>query len=110
MPQKLTDRTSMWSVKMPNPMSLDFTPDWKKLYTAEQANEDLQDFKFEGPGWYLIKEDTLLVVPVDTSTKSLPWKREWPKDQLFLFMVWNGSNPRDALNSVINAPVRQSEV
>jgi hypothetical protein len=40
-----------------------FEPDYAKCYTASEAEHELTNFKFIGPGWYITKTDTLLVVP-----------------------------------------------
>jgi ribosomal protein L7/L12 len=83
-------------------------PDWSEVWTARNAEEQLQGFAFKGPGWYLSSTDTLLVTPCGAVEEgSTPWQWKWPEDQLFRFNVYNHRNPADGFNQIINAPVRE---
>jgi hypothetical protein len=93
----------------------EFEPDWVKRYTAAQAEADLTFFKFKGPGWYVEKYGTMLVVPdaevkysgsyKDDAAKG-PWRSKWPKSQAFWFFYYDGRNPAAAFNALANAPTR----
>lgn len=91
--------------------SLNFLPDWTHVWTAEEAEEQLSGFKFSGPGWYLTKSDSILVLPMrggpgaELSVNNT-WRQLRPKGERFTFMVYNGYNPCAAFNAVANAPVR----
>jgi hypothetical protein len=68
-------------------------PDWKKLYTPAAAEADLKGFKFLGPGWYNSPTETVLVIPSAV-------------EEQFYFWVYDGRNPAEGFNQIINAPVR----
>jgi hypothetical protein len=86
-----------------------FKCDWSRMYTAEQAEEELREFKFEGPGWYLGKNnDVLLVIPCDREIKDW-WHKKWEERERFYFMVYNNRNPADAFNAIVNAPTRRDD-
>ncbi len=97
-----------------------FEPDWARCWTASEAEHELTNFKFLGPGWYLTKTDTMLVVPdgdveytgaeqVQNNPKRGPWKRAWRAGQKFWFFIYNGRNPVDSFNAIACAPVRVDE-
>jgi hypothetical protein len=86
-----------------NPADIDFafsfSPDWSVSLTADQAETEMKAFKFEGVGWYILKNlDTVLVHLVPGAEPGY-----------YQFEVWNGRNPADALNWMINAPTRRDE-
>jgi len=56
-------------------------PDWSMTGSAAYLEEQLTDFKFDGPGFYLGDGEFLLVVPLDPTPQ--PWKQRWPKETLF---------------------------
>ena len=89
----------------------DFEPDYAKVFTASEAEVQLKDFTFLGPGWYHTRTDSLLVVPdAELADDQRPWGLEWPKDQRFWFFVYNGRNPYSSFKAVaVCAPVRQNE-
>lgn len=97
-----------------------FEPDWARCWTASEAEHELANFKFSGPGWYVTKTDTLLVVPdgdVDVeytgsyknNPERGPWKRARRAGQKFWFFVYDGRNPVDSFNAIANAPARVDE-
>jgi hypothetical protein len=94
-----------------------FEPDYAKCYTASEAEHELTNFKFIGPGWYITKTDTLLVVPDGdveytgsiVASKKSPWRQSWKAGQKFWFFVYNGRNPADSFNAITNAPTRADE-
>lgn len=77
-----------------------FRPDWQKLFSVPEAERELHGFKFNGVGWYLLEEDSILVaeasVPVDGD--GMP---------RYLFCVYNNRNPIEAFKSIATAPIRQ---
>jgi hypothetical protein len=82
----------------------DVQADWTKVWTIEQIEHELTDFKFNGPGWYHSMNDTLLIFPIGEHKE--PWKQTWKKHQRFKVMVYNERNPANAFNLIINAPTR----
>ena len=103
-----------------------FEPGYAKCYTASEAEHELTNFKFSGPGWYITKTDTMLVVPdgdveytgsrrkstissCKDNPKKGPWKQVWKAGQKFWFFVYNERNPSDSFNAICNAPVRVDE-
>ena len=71
------------------------TPDWTSVWTPDQAEKELENFKWQGAGWYINKSDTLLVTPFGDD------------GHFFKFNVYNGRNPAEDFNWVVNAPVRK---
>ena len=89
----------------------EFMPDWRQRMTAAQAEEQLHNFQFKGPGWYTYAGDTLLVVPdgqfeYPPRLESNVWEARWPDTQVFWFMVYAKRNPSVAFNAIANAPSR----
>ena len=82
-----------------------FKPDWTNTYTAWKAEQELKDFKFEGPGWYLVGDDTLLVIPVDRNMPEI-WNKTWTETERFNFHYYVGRNPASIFNAIVNAPTR----
>jgi hypothetical protein len=82
-----------------------FMPDRSAVWTAEKAESELKDFKFNGTGWYIGKTDTMLVLPCGNSEKG---EKEGEKE-VYRFCVYNGRNPVNAFTWVIRAPVRLDE-
>jgi len=71
-------------------------PSWTQVYTIAEAEEQLKDFKFKGPGWYKKGEDTLLVLPND------------PKGTTYLFAVYNYRDARVSFQNIAALPVRNN--
>ena len=72
-------------------------PSWTAIWTPEQAESSLENFKFKGDGWYYTKTDSLLVQKVDS---------ERYRFQIFCIP----SNEIQAeLEWMINAPVREDK-
>lgn len=86
----------------------DFRPDWTKFYTKTEAEKELPGFNFHGPGWYLHRNDTLLVVPVGRG-QSKTWHHRSEEGEQFAFHVYNGRNPGAAFDLIAHAPVRVDE-
>ena len=73
-------------------------PDWQDVYENKAAIEkDLGNFKYKGPGWYITKEDTLLI-------------KEHPDGRL-VTLCWNFNSARDDIAknvmSLLLMPVRK---
>ncbi len=99
-------------------MQVNIIPAWTATWTAAEAEAQLKDFHFNGPGWYNDIEGqktTMLVIPAsddvvytgswrDPIDKS-PWRQQWTKDQRFRFLVYN-ENPCHSFNAIANAPTR----
>lgn len=84
-------------------------PDWSHVWRAKDAERELSGFKFEGPGWYLTKDDVLLVIPTgarDNQVHHWAHAGHWDEEQLFQFYVYNGRSPIQAFNELANAPVK----
>lgn len=73
-----------------------FTPDWVAVWPPVEAEKQLEGFKWNGPGWYLEKQDTFLVLPTN-------------QPGIFSFHVYNDRNPAKAFNQIVNAPCRSDE-
>lgn len=76
-----------------------FDSDWTQRWTPEESEEQLKDFKFEGPGWYVDpvaggKVDSILVLP-------------GPESEWFYFHVWNDRDARKAFSLIVNLPTRR---
>lgn len=77
-----------------------FTPDWSQSWTGEVSEDQLKDFKFEGPGWYVYPNtkdgtvDTILALPTETP-------------DLFRFHVWNDRDARRTFDLLINLPTHR---
>jgi glutamine cyclotransferase len=76
-----------------------FRPDWTQTWNIKEAERELKGFKFNGIGWYLTKDDTLLIIPA------------FSQDDIdyFEFLVYNNRNPIKAFNQIANAPTRLNE-
>lgn len=94
------------------PVHIDYeiSPDWTQTWRASDAERELHDFKFKGPGWYITETYVVLVVPTGGILPKVDsqWAgpEQWDSDQLFKFYVYNGRNPCEAFNQLVNAPVR----
>lgn len=86
-----------------------FIPTWQKTWTAEEAENQLKNFKFSGPGWYLSDSDSMLVIPSDWEDchTSPMFKGIWTKGDRFVFYMWNGFNPGYLFGEISYAPTRQ---
>lgn len=38
---------------------------WSQIWTVKEVEHELSGFEFKGPGWYLSKDESLLVVPFE---------------------------------------------
>lgn len=82
--------------------------DWKFTGKADKAERVLDDFKFNGPGWYFTSEGTVLAIPVDRTICNW-WDQECKLNEFFIFHVWQNIDPTNMLNAIVNAPTRQDD-
>jgi hypothetical protein len=80
-----------------------FVHDWHEIFTAEQAEEELEDFEFKGPGWYHSCGDTLLVLPYRCGCST-------ENDAEFHFYVWSDINPIEAFKQIATLSVHSKQV
>ncbi len=93
--------------------------DWEATWTAKRAEEELIGFKFKGLGWYITHDksgafDTMIVMPYGLLDTEHPNKLINDSDEpdgtkLYKFYVYNGRNPAETFNWLVNAPTRQDE-
>lgn len=96
---------------MTQTQAYEFVPSWTETGTAAQAEKDFGNgFKFKGPGWYHDhkgnSKQTMLVIPMERPANET-WHQKWTETELFRFCMWDGPNPADAFNLIINAPTRE---
>jgi hypothetical protein len=91
--------------KLDRPVMVDFRPDWVSRGTAKHIEEDLQGFRFKGPGWYFMNGDSILIVPAVRTDE--PWKDTWPAKTVFTYFVWNHSEVEDSMHAIAIAPIRR---
>ena len=97
-------------------MQISFVPDWTMTRTAAKAEQELTNFKFEGPGWYFTRPGALLVVPISgdvewsssAPVEKTPWRQRWPAEAKFNFHYWS-YDPSNSFNAIANAPTRRDE-
>lgn len=82
--------------------------DWSQVFTAQQAKEEFTEFVFNGPGWYVTKDHTVLAWPLDRKFNTM-WYQKWNSDERFRFYVFHGRDPRELLNMLIQAPERNNQ-
>jgi len=93
-------------------------PNWSDVYTAAQAERELSNFKFKGPGWYIRKIpatltapaeiDIVLVIAIDRPVETA-WHQAFTADERFEFNVYNDRCPFDDFSAIVNAPTREDE-
>lgn len=86
---------------------ISFTPDWHERYTASEMEKEFVGFEFKGPGWYLLKEQTMLVIPVARPLDEL-WnqKRDGMWSEKFDIYMYDGWSPGEIFASIARAPTR----
>lgn len=79
------------------------SPSWSTLWTVERAESELISFTFVGPGWYNHNGDWLLVLEAGTLlTAPSP---QSGGERCYLFMAFNGFDPRELYRTVAEMPV-----
>lgn len=71
-------------------------PDWRTFGTRSQIEGDIGTFGFNGPGWYVSGNDTLLVVEDDNRGSA---------DPTYTVFVWNVPNARDSFAAAAALPM-----
>lgn len=66
-------------------------PDWSARYTPAQAEHELVNFKFKGPGLYILEDEFLIVVPIPPEVRELNtiWHQTQPEGTVFDFHYYN---------------------
>lgn len=75
-----------------------FYPDWRKIYTINELKFDL-NVEFKGPGWYITKTDSMLIIPVDHNYKANPIY------DMYWVYVWNHLEALNAFKWIASAPI-----
>jgi hypothetical protein len=84
--------------------------DYSSIWTAAEANEQLKDFRFTGPGWYFTKTDTVLVWPLDRNDPETFWHQKYKADEHFRFYIWNFPSASLGMALAARAPTRQDDL
>lgn len=89
------------------PYELDIKPDFDTTGTVEELEKELAGFKFNGPGWYNYRNDTLLIVPQERELEKL-WGQVHNDLETFRVFVFNGSQrfPQQDFGLIAQAPTR----
>ena len=86
--------------------NLDLQADWTEIWSKEEAERELFNFKWNGPGIYITDSDSLLVTPLCRTFEST-WRKNSRPGELFKFYIYNNRNITEIINQFSNAPVRQ---
>ena len=81
------------------------TPDWTFIGTYKNAEKELVDFIWNGPGIYKKNGISVLVVPTNRSAEKT-WHYKRDLDELFYFNVYDGRDIGEILNLLNRAPSR----
>lgn len=73
-----------------------FLPDWTDIWNKDELNIKFDNLVFKGCGWYVRKNDYMLIVPFISAGNTL-----------YKVCVWNNSDPFTAFNEIVNAPIQQ---
>lgn len=65
-------------------------PDWNQRWTAEQAEHELADFKFNGPGLYHANDKEFMIVVAEERHIDTAWNHTMPSKEVFNFCVYTG--------------------
>lgn len=69
-------------------------PDWSHVWTSVEAEDQLEGFKFHGPGFYLTDTDTIVVVPLGSRLGPMGeerklWSARYQESEQFHFHCYN---------------------
>ena len=84
--------------------AINFIPNWSQIWTATQAEAELNEFVFNGTGWYFSEQGTIIVLPLERDLVSR-WHKKHTDTETFLFCVWN-ERLDTIFSSIANAPTR----
>lgn len=90
---------------------LQVNSDWRMHGTPEILSDQLLDFKFSGPGFYLTKESTILVIRenVREAAQRSPWDKEVHDGDTYTVHVYSCPFNATIFSQVAIAPVRQDD-
>jgi hypothetical protein len=84
-------------------------PDWQKHMSIQKFEEEFHGVVFSGPGFYLSKHDTMLIVPLppdEAATKDNVWNRDQPVGTIYDVCVFNCQFKDTVYSALATAPVR----
>lgn len=88
-------------------------PDWRTLYSSpEDIEKDLPGFKFHGPGMYLTKTDTVIIIPRPPENAPTPenvWNIKQPEGTIWEFHCYNVPFQETIFAAIAIIPNRQDE-
>lgn len=85
-------------------------PDWNMCRTAKQLEEELINFKYAGPGFYLTDQDTLLVIPADREHGLRFWSIGTSNlEERFYLLVFNVPFRETIFAAMGGAPTRKDD-
>lgn len=90
------------------------SPDWSITGTKEKIEKELPNFKFNGPGMYLTKTDTVLILtspctPLWKDGEYIGWKQKWPDETVFIVYVFNCPFQDTIYSQIALVPNRQDD-
>ena len=72
---------------------MQISPDWRQRFKSpEEIEKELIGFKFKGPGCYLTKTNTVIVIPLPPDNPATPetiWNMKQPKGTCWEVNVYN---------------------
>lgn len=112
-PKKPVEMTP--KVKPTNPLYIgpieeaSINADWDKIGTVPELEKALIGFKFNGPGWYNFRKDTVLVVSTERPMDKW-WGQHAQEGEVFRVYVFNNNadmtHPATIYGSIATAPTR----
>lgn len=81
-------------------------PDFEYQETYPTVEKYNPKFKFNGPGWYKIGKDVVIVIGINRRDDQLWWKKT-SKNELLLFCWYKNRNPYPLINFIHMAPIIQ---
>lgn len=84
-----------------------FNSDWSATWTKEEAEKQLNNFQFRGPGIYFSNGGSILVTAIDRKEKF--WGNSINEGEKFRFDVFDGRDVSLLINRLVNAPVREDD-
>ena len=83
-------------------------PDWVMYGTATKIEKELVGIKFKGPGVYLTKTDTVLILPYNRAKETF-WYQRYENEEIFNVHVYNTEYYHTLLSVIGHAPNRQDD-
>lgn len=89
---------------------MNLLPNWMETWTPEQSELELKDFKFQGPGVYRDKINSLLVLPTNGYKQDEKiWDVLWKYSDTFEFYFYNDRDITELLYVLAHVPLRSDE-